>query len=198
MLKNLNYIQYTYLHRKSLYYFIKTNKYLNEEDRKLLLQRAKIHDMDKMVLYLFWEKKDASKYHREHNAHHVSEYIKLGNTPNRIDILESIFDYECAALTKTDKPLNAFDTLEVYYPELIPLYKDYLKDLHMDSSYTAITDDSVKYINQFSIDENTLLEEIAIYLVENEDNVYTRLKEKCCSKEEYENLISFYPKKEDA
>ncbi len=190
MLKNLENIQYTYLHRKALTYYIENNKYLSDYEREELLKRAKIHDMDKMVLYLFWDKKEASKYHREHNPHHISEFIKNGNTPTDIDILESIFDCECAALTKSDKPLNAYDTVQTYYPELIDLYAPYLEKLKLNNSYCAITLDAIDYINAFDISEENLLSEIKEYLINNKDNIYERLMDKCCSKEEYSRIFS--------
>ena len=191
MIKNLDYIKYTYLHRKSLIYYINTNKYLSDEERENLLQRAKVHDMDKMTLYLFWDKKDASNYHRTHNGHHVFEYIKRGFTPDKFDILESIFDYECAALTKPDKPLNAFDTLRAHYPSLIPYYEEYMERLNMNSTYCAITDEALSYINSFEVSEEILLKEVATYLTENKENIYTTLKDKCCSEEEYSWICSF-------
>lgn len=189
MLKNLENIKYTYLHRKALTYYIENNKYLSDYEREELLKRAKIHDMDKMVLYLFWDKKEASKYHREHNPHHISEFIKNGNTPTDIDILESIFDYECAALTKPDKPLNAYDTVQTHYPELIDLYAPYLKKLKLNHSYCAITLDAIDYINAFDISEENLLLEIREYLTNNKNNIYERLRDKCCSKEEYSRIF---------
>lgn len=190
MLKNLENIKYTYLHRKALTYYIENNKYLSDYEREELLKRAKIHDMDKMVLYLFWDKKEASKYHREHNPHHISEFIKNGNTPTDIDILESIFDYECAALTKPDKPLNAYDTVQTHYPELIDLYASYLEKLKLNHSYCAITLDAIDYINAFDTSEKNLLSEIKEYLTNNEDNIYKRLRDKCCSKEEYSRIFN--------
>lgn len=193
MIKNFEYCKYTYLHRKALIYYIKTNKYLTKLEREELLKRAKIHDMDKLTLYLFWEKKEASAYHRKTATHHLKE-----NTSDyeitELDYLECIFDCECAALTKTDKPLNANDTFKKWYPEYYDKFLPLLKRLHMNSSYCAITDDAINYINSFDITEDILLEEVAIYLAENETNIYTDLKEKCCLYCEYENLIQLYQK----
>ena len=42
-----------------------------------------------------------------------------------IDILETIFDCECAALTKPDKPRNAYKTFQDFYPEFYNTAKPY-------------------------------------------------------------------------
>lgn len=187
MLENYDYCKYTYLHRRALIYYIENNKYLTNEERLELIKRAKIHDMDKLTLYLFWNKKEASKYHRSTATHHIKD-----DTTNDFDILESIFDMECAALTKSDKPLNAYDTVVKCFPNLMDKFLPFLKRLHMDSSYCAITQDAVDYINKFDVNEDIILDEVAIYLTENENNVYQVLKDKCCLEFQYKELLQRY------
>lgn len=191
MLENYDYCKYTYLHRKALMYYIKNNKYLTNEERLELMKRAKIHDMDKLTLYLFWDKKEASKYHRSTATHHLKENT-TGYIQNDMDILECIFDMECVALTKSDKPLNAYDTIEKWYPDLMNRILPFLKRLHMDSSYCAITQDAIDYINTIKVNEDVILDEVAIYLVENENNVYQVLKDKCCLDFQYKELLQRY------
>ena len=70
-----------------------------------MLKRARIHDMDKMVMYLFLEQKEAQKIHMMHQPHHLEN--SLPRTYE--DLVETIIDYECAPYTKPDKPLNAYD-----------------------------------------------------------------------------------------
>lgn len=190
-MKNFNYCKYTYLHRKALIYYIKNCEYLTDEERTELLKRAKVHDIDKIALYLFWEKKEASDYHRHTIPHHLKENTS-GYQPTEMDYIECVFDCECAALTKFDKPLNANDTILKWYPEYYDDFLPLLKRFHMDSSYCAITEDAINYINQFEVNEDIIYKEVAQYLVENPDNVYTKLKDKMCSKEDYEKLISYY------
>lgn len=63
------------------------------------------HDIEKPWLMLFWKDyKRVQKWHRTHNSHHV-EYDGLWDT------YAMIIDWECSRFTKTDAPLNAFDTL---------------------------------------------------------------------------------------
>lgn len=187
MINNYDYCKYTYLHRKALAYYINKNHYLTVDEKKELLRRAKIHDMDKLTLYLFRDKEKASKYHRDHVSHH----IKKDNPYSKYDLLESIFDYECAALTKPDKPLNAYDTVMKYYIEFKDSYIPELKRLHMDSSYLAVTDLDKEFIKSITTTENDILNEVSEYLNENISNIYTELWDKLCSKEEYQKLLNY-------
>lgn len=189
-MKNENYCKYTYLHRKALVYYINNCKYLTNEERLELFKREKIHDMDKLTLYLFWEKKESSDYHKKHASHHFEKNALLSER-NYYDFLEAVFDFECAALTKTDKPLNAYDTMKKYYPKLEEYMLPIMQKLHMDSSYCAITDEAIEYINSFSCTEEDILHEIGTYLANNKDNIYTTLGNALCSEDEYKNLLSY-------
>lgn len=184
-MKNFEYAKYTHLHRVALRYLISTNEHLTDDERKELLFRAETHDMDKMVLYMFWDKKDASAYHRSHASHHNRQ------NPTDLDVLESIFDFECAGLTKPDKPLNAYDTVMKLKPELAPKFMPVLERLHMNASYNVCTPDALRYISKFKNDgEQDILDEIHTYLTTTSENIYTELGDKCCSFEQYENLFN--------
>jgi hypothetical protein len=127
--KNYDYMKYTYLHRKSLQYYIRKYSYLlTDKEIASLLERAKIHDLDKQTLYLTWDKKKASAYHKSTASHHTVKDRAISDNytlteQDRIDILESLFDFECSALTKPDKPLNAYDTVQKY---IYHIYRDYI------------------------------------------------------------------------
>ena len=103
-MKNLNWCIYTYRHRRAFEYCV--NKLIHNPDLKEeMLRRAKVHDMDKMVMYLFLEQKEAQKIHMMHQPHHLEN-----NLPKTYeDLVETVIDYECAPYTKPDKPLNAYD-----------------------------------------------------------------------------------------
>ena len=87
-----------------------------------------LHDIDKPFLYLaFWlDMKDIQKIHRNHSPHHVKNNLKK----SRNDLIDTIIDWECARITKPDKPLNAYQTLMKFYPEyqetFLPLIKEFL------------------------------------------------------------------------
>lgn len=145
-------------------YYIMNCPYLKESDKTDLLVRAQVHDMDKLTMYVFGDKKRVAQYHRENNKHHIRQYMDRYGVPSRIDILEAIFDYECAALTKSDKKLNAYDTISKYFPELLPIFLPFLQELHMDSSYDAITKEAIAYINQVVVNEAEIEHEIQDYI----------------------------------
>lgn len=189
MLKNFEYCQYTYRHRKALLYFIEKNKFLSDEEKSEMMKRARYHDLDKMTMYLFHSKDSSSDYHRHNNKHHLSEYYGGKNEISYYDRMEAIFDFECAALTKWDKPLNAFDTMKKWYSELEQELLPILHKLHMDSSYIAITEEAKEYIKQYEkVTEEMILDEVKMYLNEVEDNVYIALGTNLCSYGEYLRL----------
>lgn len=72
-----------------------------------------LHDCDKLFLYLTpWLKEDeVQKIHRKHQPHHA--YSPKQNKVKHL--IEMYIDWECAAITKPDKPLNAFATLLHFY-----------------------------------------------------------------------------------
>lgn len=130
---NIDYMEYTYYHRiaiAQLFDEIATYPIFDSIVEKLdLANNIKQHDIDKLLMYLFFCKKTASKIHRTINAHHINDIQKCN-----IDLLEMILDWECAYLTKDDKKLNAYDTLMLhleYSNSILPL----LKQLNMASSY---------------------------------------------------------------
>ena len=95
---------YTYRHRKAFEYCVR--KLIKEPAlRDEMLRRARIHDMDKMIMYLFLDQKEAQEIHVKTMPHHLEN--QLPRTYE--DYVETVIDYECAPYTKPDKPLNACD-----------------------------------------------------------------------------------------
>ena len=120
-MKNQEYIEYTYKHRKIVNYL--AEKYIKKEKEEKIKQIKK-HDIDKIYMYLLYEKKEVSKIHREISKHHQNKKEKA-----EADYEEMALDWESARYTKEDKPLNAYDTLYKYYPELekqiLPILKEW-------------------------------------------------------------------------
>lgn len=79
---------------------------------------GRLHDCDKLFLYMLpWlNKKQIQTYHHAHQSHHV-EYPQYKVS----QLIQTYIDWECAAMTKPDKPLNAFATLVHHYPDKLPL-----------------------------------------------------------------------------
>ena len=59
--------------------------------------------------------------------------------------MEMVLDWESARYTKPDKPLNAYDTLYKFYPELEEHILPILKDLGIDKSSLPMEDDVWEY-----------------------------------------------------
>ena len=137
-MKNQEHIEYTYKHRKIVNLLAKKYFGNNEE----LLKKIESHDLDKLFMYLFYSKSDVSRIHRDLVPHHDNEKEKT-----YLDYIEMVLDWESARYTKPDKPLNAYDTLCKYYPnmenEILPI----LKEMGIDQSNLPMEEDILEYAN---------------------------------------------------
>ena len=118
--ENIGAIKYTLEHRKA---FKKVEKELLGHNT----WRSIVHDIDKVILYNFWEHKKVKEYHRKHARHHVENNIKK----TKADYIEMVIDWECARYSKPDKPLNAYDTLYNIYAELEEIILPILKEFNI-------------------------------------------------------------------
>ena len=146
-MNNFNDLVYTYKHRKIVMYLAK--KYFNDP---ILLDKVYEHDMDKMYLLLFYEKKNINKYHSIVSHHHDNEIPKT-----ELDYIEMVLDWESARYTKDDKPLNAFDTLNKYYPHLKEQILPYLEKMGLAYSTLEKDEDVKEYANTLT---NITIEDI--------------------------------------
>ena len=148
-MKNKEYIEYTYKHRKVVK--LLAEKYF--PDNQELLEQIEQHDLDKLYTYLFYDKKIASKTHREQNRHHVNDLEK-----NHLDHIEMVLDWESARYTKPDKPLNAYDTLYAYYPEMSDVILPILEEIGIAKSNTPMELDILEAINELNQPTNDDIE----------------------------------------
>ena len=120
--ENIGAIKYTEEHRKAF-------KRIEKELLGHNTWRCLVHDLDKLILYNIWPHKKVKEFHRKTARHHDNKIKK-----NKNDYIEMIIDWECARFTKPDKPLNAYDTLYKFYPnlekEILPLLKKYDLNYH--------------------------------------------------------------------
>jgi len=123
MNNKLKNIKYTWKHKKA---FLKVEKQLLNKNTI----RGYLHDSDKLLMYLFLSKKTTHKIHRRYSKHHT---IKA-NTEN--DYIQMVIDWECARLTKLDKPLNAYETLYKYYPQLEDKILPILERFNINSNHS--------------------------------------------------------------
>ena len=116
--ENIGAIKYTKEHRKAF-------KKIEKEILGHNTIRSIVHDLDKVILYNVCPHKKVKNFHRSTARHHIESKARK----NRADYIEMIIDWECARYTKPDKPLNAYDTLYKWYPELekeiIPLLEEF-------------------------------------------------------------------------
>ena len=154
-MKNFEKLVYTYKHRKILVFL--ANKYF---DNEALIERLKHHDMDKMYLLLFYEKKDIESYHREMSSHHDN-----GIEKKELDYIEMVLDWESARYTKDDKPFNAYDTMVKFYPHLEDKILPILKQIGLDKSTLDKDEDVVEYAKSLAnVSEEDIKEELIDYI----------------------------------
>jgi len=140
-MKNKEHIEYTYKHRKIV--ILLAQKYF--KDNKELLEQIEYHDLDKLFMYLFYDKKNVSKLHRTLSNHHDNDLEK-----NYFDYVEMVLDWESARYTKPDKPLNAYDTLYNYYPEMVDIILPILKEIGIAKSNTKMDEDIIEHVNKLN------------------------------------------------
>lgn len=116
--KNVEHLKYTMLHRNAMFRLA--------HQLQLTPSNYRLHDADKLVMYLVYDEETVNKWHRAHAEHHNR------NTTDRIALLETILDWESAPYTKPDKPLNALNTLRTYYPDMKDRIMPLLKELGLD------------------------------------------------------------------
>lgn len=127
-IKNLDYIVYTILHIETI----------KDICSKLgVTDFNKYHDLDKIAMYCFLPKKEASAFHRrimKHHNHNCSDTV-----------IEQLIDWESASKTKPDKPLSAYETLLAYYKDskIFDKFVEGLKQLGLweKGNYACITEE---------------------------------------------------------
>jgi hypothetical protein len=115
---NLDYIKFTYTHNKIVNYL--ASKYMGEEylgvEDQLLL-----HDMDKVLMYLFYSKNHSLKLHHANVPHHAPHYID-----DEADALEMMFDLEAKRYNDPCERLNAFNSLIIKHADKREIVLPYL------------------------------------------------------------------------
>ncbi len=105
-------IAYTLLHKEA---FLKREKSLTGQNSL----RGLLHDLDKPFLYCIPFLKDhhIQRIHARLQPHHLDSFQKK-KVPH---LIETYIDWECAPLTKPDKPLNAYATLLHFHANALAL-----------------------------------------------------------------------------
>lgn len=144
---NRQYIVYTILHREAIF---NIGDKIGVDARNRYID----HDMDKVIMYLWYTKKHAHDVHVALNEHHNR------STLNEDALIEMVLDWEQARFTKPDKPLNAYDTLYKYYADMeskiMPIlvrcglnnktdYSEAIQKQQYSYMEKQITDDRIEY-----------------------------------------------------
>ena len=157
-MRNFEKLVYTYKHRKILMFLAK--KYFDNNND--LIERLRHHDMDKMYLLLFYEKKDIESYHRTMYTHHDNDLEK-----KELDYIEMVLDWESARYTKDDKPFNAYDTMCKFYPHLEDKIMPILNKIGLDKSTLEKEEDVVEYAKTIAnVTEEDIKKELIDYIKE--------------------------------
>lgn len=166
-MQNFEWLKYTYRHRRAFEYCVL--KLIHEPKlRAEMLRRARVHDMDKMMMYLNMHQRDAQLKHVETQPHHLENDLPKSHE----DYVETVIDYECAPYTKPYKPLNAYDftnyleSMGALTPEISAELRGIMKELGIDHSEDLTQDEEgMRYINEIGeITEDMILQEIRLYL----------------------------------
>lgn len=169
-MKNFEHIKYTYKHRKIVMRL--AEKYF--KDNNEVLEQVKQHDLDKLYLYLFYDKKTVSRIHREQSTHHENDLEKT-----HLDYVEMVLDWESARYTKPDKPLNAYDTLVKFYPGMTDVILPILQEMKIDKPGLPMDQDILKLAEEL---DTVIEEDIIKELKDNIDLITSKEKPKIYKK----------------
>lgn len=106
--KNWKYMKYTFKHK--IAFLLVEKQLLGKNTLKGLL-----HDLDKLIMYIFLSKEKVKNIHVKHSKHH-------DKAKNKDDYAQMIIDFESCRLSKSDKPLDAYETLNRFYLHDIRFY----------------------------------------------------------------------------
>ncbi len=166
-MKNFDWCKYTYKHRIAFSY-VARRLIKDEELLFKILERGKVHDLDKQLLYLFVSWKDAVEYHITHRSHH----LESSGQKTYEDLVEMVIDFECAPYTKPDKPLNCYDFVHKLIEwnavddKTANRLFSIMKELGIDRSYDVTKKDHcVAFLNSLpEVTEEMILLEVMEYV----------------------------------
>lgn len=121
-----DHITYTIKHKIAI--MALSFEYLGYVSRRIML-----HDTEKLFLYSVIDTKAAHQIHVKNSCHHYPNLLSSDSAMQLHNHMEAVLDYECARYTKPDKPLNAYATIQKYYPESMKYSTDILNAFGINS-----------------------------------------------------------------
>ncbi len=158
---NIGKIKYSIIHNIAINMLAKKRKM--KED---FLEQIKYHDMDKVLNYMVSSVFTTHIKHVSNSNHHLESSYKK----NYNDLIEAIMDWEVARYTKSDKPLNAYQTLEKYYPSYKDIILPILKEFNLDNNNIDMDIEIVKKLNNINLSNEDILNYVIDYINYLKDN----------------------------
>lgn len=155
----LNYVKYTKLHREVVLRLAK--------EHGVDIPTLEFHDLDKFLTYWFYTDEEVQNYHWQHSEHHNTE------STDEAVLTEMMLDWESAPYTKPDKPLNAYDTLYRWYPQMVdrmkPLLERYGLAVHQENPQAVSEEEFERICSEISTE--SVVEDVkkAMYYYSDED-----------------------------
>lgn len=132
-----------------------------KEDYIIMHNRAKCHDMDKVLTSLSYPQLTADYFHRMFNGHHAESMIEI-KEKTKYDWIEMLIDMESEHYTKADKnSSNAFSFISTYRQHLLPYMMPYIYLFDIETPTTIST---IKEKVQKKYYESDLIDAIIEYI----------------------------------
>lgn len=159
-MRNAEALRYSFEHRQAIAY-VAQKRFGDDPMFPMLEKEIRFHDLDKMYLYTLVDKKSASAYHKATSHHHLENNHKM----SKLELMEAICDWECAAYTKPDKPNNAFDAIKRLKPNHSGEMLTMLANYGMAYSYDISCDDDdwISWDGRREASEANIMKEIELY-----------------------------------
>lgn len=118
-----------------------------QKDYKIMLNRGKCHDMDKICVSMAYPQLMADYFHRMFNGHHEEAMIEPAQK-SKYDWMEMIFDMESTKYTKADKQGGgAYAFASQYKQHIMGYLLPYFQLFGLDKQDTGIIDEIKASVN---------------------------------------------------
>lgn len=134
-----------------------------QHDYRIMCNRAKCHDMDKLVCSLAYPQLTSDYLHRMFNGHHIESMIEPSQK-SKYDWMEMIFDMESAKYTKPDKQGGgAYAFASKYRQNVMEYLMPYFVLFELNKEDTGIIE-SIKVSVNRTYYESDLIEAVLMYI----------------------------------
>lgn len=135
----------------------------NQNDYRIMVNRAKCHDMDKICVSMAYPQLTADYLHRMFNGHHEESMIEPAQK-SKYDWMEMIFDMESAKYTKADKQGGgAYEFASQFKKHIMMYLMPYFQLFGLNKADTGIIEEIKQSVNHkyYEVD---LIDAITEYL----------------------------------